>query len=110
MNRKNFVISILAAMCCIATCAGVPSAGHAQTDPRITKSMESVKAITAKLGAPEILRLSASYVDRILRGARPNDLPVQKPTKFIHSDDWAKSFRGNISIFARPRFCHSFIC
>src|SRR6516225_10889942 len=25
----------------------------------------------------ELLRLSASYVDRILRGARPSDLPVQ---------------------------------
>jgi putative tryptophan/tyrosine transport system substrate-binding protein len=28
------------------------------------------------------LRLSASYVDRILRGARPSDLPVQSSTKF----------------------------
>jgi putative ABC transport system substrate-binding protein len=30
----------------------------------------------------ELLRLSASYVDRILRGARPSDLPVQSSTKF----------------------------
>src|SRR5215468_10655526 len=30
----------------------------------------------------ELLRLSASYVDRILRGARPSDLPVQSLTKF----------------------------
>jgi hypothetical protein len=54
MNRKNFVISILAAMCCIATCVVVPSAGHAQADPRIAKSMESLKSMTAKLGAPKL--------------------------------------------------------
>jgi putative ABC transport system substrate-binding protein len=30
----------------------------------------------------EILRQAASYVDRLLRGAKPADLPVQAPTKY----------------------------
>jgi putative tryptophan/tyrosine transport system substrate-binding protein len=30
----------------------------------------------------EILRGAATYVDRLLRGAKVSDLPVQYPTKF----------------------------
>ena len=33
------------------------------------------------IDTPEVFRLAATYVSRLLRGAQPTDLPIQAPTK-----------------------------
>jgi hypothetical protein len=53
MNRINAFVGILAAGF-MAASVFVPSVGHAQADPRVAKSMETLKAMTAKLGVPKL--------------------------------------------------------
>ena len=56
--------------------------------------------------AVEIFRHSASYVDRILKGEKPADLPVQAPTKYRISDqpeDREGARPHGAAIATRPR-------
>jgi len=54
MNQKDFFVGVFAAACLVTSTLLVPSVGHAQADPRVTKSMETLKAMTAKLGTPKL--------------------------------------------------------
>src|SRR5947199_1343428 len=54
MNRKGLLIGVLAAGCYIATSMVMPSIGNAQADARVSNSMASLTAMSAKLGAPKL--------------------------------------------------------
>jgi len=53
--------------------------------PAMFGSREAVEAgglISYAVNISEVFRHAAIYVDRILKGAKPADLPVEQPTKF----------------------------
>jgi hypothetical protein len=54
MHRKRRLIGILVAACFATATLLMPSLGYAQADPRVQKSMELLKSMTAKLGAPKV--------------------------------------------------------
>jgi cache 3/cache 2 fusion protein len=53
-HRKNRLVGILVVACFATATLLMPSLGRAQADPRVQKSMELLKSMTAKLGAPKV--------------------------------------------------------
>ena len=73
--------------------AGVTSSGRKRITelaathrlPAVYAAREFVEAgglISYGVSFPDLYRRAAKYVDNILKGDRPADLPVQQPTKF----------------------------
>jgi hypothetical protein len=54
MHQKRRIVGILVAACFATVALLVPSLSRAQADPRVQKSMELLKSMTAKLGEPKV--------------------------------------------------------
>jgi putative ABC transport system substrate-binding protein len=53
--------------------------------PAVYNAREFVAAgglMSYAVNFPDLFRRSAFYVDRILKGTKPRDLPIEQPTKF----------------------------
>src|SRR5262249_38513056 len=54
--RKNLLVAIFAVGCFVTTSMLGPDTASAQVDPRVAKSMETLRTLTAKLGQAESRR------------------------------------------------------
>src|SRR5262249_31353325 len=55
---------------------------HLPTMSDLREHAESGGLMAYTVHEPDLYRRAATYVDKVLRGAKPADLPVQQPTKF----------------------------
>jgi putative tryptophan/tyrosine transport system substrate-binding protein len=68
-----------------ANAASINSLAAAMRLPTIFNFQENVRAgglMSYGANVPDLFRRAADYVDKILRGAKPGDIPVEQPTKF----------------------------
>jgi len=62
--------------------ADLATRGHLPTICELREHIEAGGLMSYGPSLPDLYRRAATYVDKILKGAKPADLPVERPTKF----------------------------
>jgi putative ABC transport system substrate-binding protein len=75
VQEDSFLTAYAKTIADLATRKRLPSAGS-------TRFAEAGGQIGYGPNGPEMARRAAYFVDRILKGAKPSDLPIERPTKF----------------------------
>jgi hypothetical protein len=76
MSRREFITLLGGAA------AAWPLAARAQPVHNNRQFVEAAGLMSYGPNLADLFRRTAEYVDKILRGAKPADLPVEQPTKF----------------------------
>jgi putative ABC transport system substrate-binding protein len=66
----------------IARILDVAATSRLPTLYQLKENVEAGALMSYGPSLPELFRRAATYVDKILKGAKPGDLPVEQPTKF----------------------------
>lgn len=85
LNTKADALYVAVDQLIVANRTPILSLALSQRLPTIFSERDFVKAGALMSYGPsysELFRHSADYVDKILHGAKPNDMPVEQPTKF----------------------------
>jgi hypothetical protein len=91
VNQHFHVIGLLPADCFVRCMS--------RTMHRLREYVDPSGLISYGPSWPDEWRRAAEYIDKILRGAKPADIPVEQPTKFdlIINLTTARAFRSNVS-------------
>ena len=84
-ERAQALVVIADALALSAVRPEIPALAAKHRLPSSYTSREAVDAgglMSYGTSMPDLFRRAAGYVDKILKGAKPGDLPVEQPTKF----------------------------